>query len=157
MVFDTGQERENSVRSRSIDRLKEPGREDPVIDDGPAPGEFGRTGGDASPPLRASEGIEMLRVLVDEQRFRLAITRLLSEVVRNGRTPVMPHKGGRCETDLPAAPLDAPTDVDIIPGLPEDHVEAPDVIQALFSKGHIATWDVLRETVGQHDVGRTPG
>ena len=87
-----------------------------------------------------------------QHRLGLAVAALLAQVGPERRTPVMPDERRRAEADAVAAFLQAPANVHVVAGAMENGIEAADLHQGPFVKGHVAAGNVFGLTVGQHDV-----
>src|SRR5712692_3985198 len=68
---------------------------------------------------------------------------------------MVPDDGRRVEAELPAALLETPAYVDVVPSGAKLRVEATYRLQMLPAVRHIAAWDVLRLTIVQEDMYRT--
>src|SRR4051812_13442656 len=95
-------------------------------------------------PDTPADGIEVLGMLSDQERFRFSVALLLFEVIGDRRAPVMPDKSGGTESEAVFRLLQAPANVHIISGLAENRIEASDFLQSPFIKGHVAPRDMLR-------------
>ena len=90
---------------------------------------------------------------MDEQRFRFAVTALLLQIIFHGRAPVMPNESAGAETNFVSLLLQTPTDIDVVAGFPKNGIEAADVVEGPFVKGHVAAGNMFGEAIGQHHVG----
>src|SRR6185369_7072049 len=79
------------------------------------------------------------------------------EVSFDRRAAIMPNKTGTAESQLVTKLLQPPADVDIIPGFSEDWVKPIDLLKSPLVEGHVATWNMIRLTIRQHDVRRSAG
>src|SRR5690348_429067 len=92
-----------------------------------------------------------------QESFRFSITVLLFQVITDCRTPEMPDKCGRAETNFMPGLLQAPAEVHVISCLHKDGIESSNLFQDGFIKGHVAARDVLGLAVGKHDSRWTAG
>ena len=154
VVFEAGGDDEQEVGRRCVDALEESAAEQPMIDDRRARlhADLGR-GVDAAGPAGRAETVEVLRMPPFQDGLGLAVARLLLEVGADRVAPVVPDEASRAEADPVAALLEPPADVHVVAGLPEDRVEAADLLQRPSVERHVAARDVLREAVGEHHVG----
>src|SRR5262245_57616042 len=98
---------------------------------------------DASAPDPVAGRVEVFRMLSGQHGLGLAIACLLLQVSLHGGAPVMPHKSGRAETELVAALLQPPADIDIIPRPAEHRVKAAHLVQHPPVESHVATGQML--------------
>src|SRR5262249_24776157 len=95
---------------------------------------------------------ELVRMLLFEERFALAVSNLLSPVRAYRRATMVPDDGRRADPNAIATREQAPTDIDVISRLREDRIEAADLVERPFAERHVAARNVLRRPVVQHDV-----
>src|SRR5437764_14447635 len=113
MPFDAHEHGGKERRRLAVDGLKKPGAEDAVIDHIPTEAHTGALAVVDSPaPVAGAEHVEMIGVLVLEQRLGFAIAALLLEVGFDGVAPEMPDLGGGHEADGVAEMLQSPGNVD---------------------------------------------
>ena len=82
-------------------------------------------------------------MLAHQQRFGFAVTGLLLQVGADRRTPVVPHKTRRVESELAPALLQAPADVHIVAGLAKNRIEPAYLLQRPSEERHVAAGNVL--------------
>ena len=69
----------------------------------------------------------------------------------------MPDNGGRTEGDDLPLLLETPAEVDVVSGLAVFGIEAANLIKGPAVEGHVASWNVLGNHVGEQDMARTSG
>src|SRR5947199_3057027 len=112
---------------------------------------------DPAEPAQAPEGIVPRRPFFLQQRFRLSIPDLLLPVRSKVAATMVPddRRGGIAD-DLASIP-ESPTDVDIVTRGPEASVEPPDGFGSAFPERHVASRDVLGDSIGNQDRVRPAG
>ena len=68
---------------------------------------------------------------------------------------MMPDQGRRVKAQRPALLLQTPAEIDIVACDPKLGIKAPDGLQAVLPKGHVAPRDVLRDLIGEQHMHRT--
>src|SRR5687768_2725883 len=87
-----------------------------------------------------------------QQRLSFTVAILLLEVFCDSGAPVMPDKASRGKPEFVTALLHSPADIHIITSFAEDRVEPSIFFKHPFVKGHVAPGDMLRQTIGDHDM-----
>src|SRR4051812_1464050 len=101
-----------------------------------------------------SDRIVVLRPLLFEQGFGLAVAFLLAPVHRYRISPVMPVHRACVEADRSAALHQTPAQVDIVTRRAITWVETGDRNERASAERHVATGDVLRKRIAQQYVHR---
>src|SRR6266478_8338266 len=101
-------------------------------------------------PNATAKDIERLRVLARQQGLGGAVASLLFQIIRNRGAAVMPDESGRTESDLAAALLQSPAEIDVVACLFKQRIKTAGFLQGRFIKGHVAAGNVLGQTIGQH-------
>ena len=89
-----------------------------------------------------------------DQRLRLAVSALLTQVGADRVAPEMPDDGGGAEADGVARILETPAHVDVVTGCAVGRVEPAQGQERVAPEGHIAAGDVLGGLIGQQHMGR---
>src|SRR6266550_2124183 len=113
--------------------------------------EFG-SGVNLAPPSPSAKDIEGLRVLARQEGLGCAVASLLFQIIRDRRATVMPNESRRTESELAAALLQSPADINVIACLFKLWIKTAGFLQGPFMKSHVAARNVLGQTIGQHDV-----
>src|ERR1041384_196345 len=100
MVFERRAEHQSQRGLGAVQRLETRAAEQAVINNRPPQqdSEFG-SGVDAAAPQAATQGVEILGLLADQQRLRFTIAMLLAQIVTNGGTSKVPDKTCRAEAE----------------------------------------------------------
>jgi len=127
----------------------------PVVNDG-TPRLDTDLGRGINPPVPhgPTKPIEVFRVPTFEHRFRFTITALLTKIGLDGVATVMPDESGGTETQSISALLQSPANVHVITRFAVQGVETTDLNQGPPVEGHVASRNMLGETVIEHDVCR---
>ena len=112
---------------------------------------------DLSLPLRRAGGSEEDKVLEAQERLRFAVSFLLLAEGLQREPAVVPDDGGGTEGDDLTLLLEAPAEVDIIPGFAVLGVEAADLVKGPLVEGHVASGNVLGHHVREQDMAGTSG
>src|SRR5205823_12773255 len=106
---------------------------------------------DPAEPAQAPEGIVPRRPFFLQQRFRLSIPDLLLPVRSKVAATMVPddRRGGIAD-DLSSV-LEPPTNVDVVARGPESGVEPPDGFESAFPERHVASRNMLRNSIGNQD------
>ena len=96
-------------------------------------------------------------MLETKQRFGFSVAVLLSPESSEREAPVMPDDCGGAEADDLSLLLQAPAKIHVVAGLAIFRIEAADLLESPFVKGHVAAGDVLGDQVGKEHVVRTTG
>ena len=91
-----------------------------------------------------------------QQRFGLTIAALLLQILTESRAAIVPDKTRWAEPDLAACLLQAPANIDVVPGPMKNRIETAHVRQGPAVKSHVTTGNMFRLAVRQHHVGRPP-
>src|SRR5438093_1042736 len=115
MILQRCAKHQREGRPRGVQRLKSRAAETASINDGPSNqhAEFGRRV-NASAPEAAADGVEIFGMLPREQRLSFAVAMLLLQVSPDGRTPIMPNKCGRTESNLVMRLLQSPAYIHVV-------------------------------------------
>ncbi len=70
---------------------------------------------------------------------------------------MMPDDRGRTKRDDVAFLLQAPAEIDVVARLAIFDIEAADRVERPAIEGHVTTWNVLRDRVGEQHVARSAG
>src|SRR5215218_6114964 len=97
------------------------------------------------------------RPLLRELGLRGAIADLLAPERADGVAPMMPDHRCGAEADLSAGILDAPAHVDVVSGNTKTWIEPTQRAQDLATERHVASGNVLRDTIRKHHVRRVAG
>src|SRR4030095_10688716 len=89
-------------------------------------------------------------------RLGLAVSELLPEIAPHRVPAPVGDHGSRAEPERLSGVLQAPADVDVVPGGPELLVEAADPLQRRPAEGHVAAGEVLGLAVADQNVDRGP-
>src|ERR1700730_10476510 len=118
MPFQRAREHGAVRRLRLVDALEESGAEHATINDGAGKTQTLQRGAiqDAT-PFAVPAAVELVGMLESKQRFRLAVTRLLSEVRPRRLPPVMPDERPGSKRDPKPRLLQSPANVHVIAGL----------------------------------------
>src|SRR5205807_8812667 len=93
--------------------------------------------------------VVFLRPLALEHRFGSAIADLLLPIGAERVAAVMPDHGGGMKAQGPPPLLQAPADVDVVPGGAELRIEPADRLEAFLPERHVAAGDVLRLAIAE--------
>src|SRR2546429_4417767 len=89
-----------------------------------------------------------------EQRLRPTVAFLLAPEVADRVAAVVPHERGRRETECPAALLEPPAQIDVVPPPAEARVPAADRPERALPGRAVAAWDVLGLAGRHQHLGR---
>src|SRR6185295_17007181 len=118
------------TRWRLVERLKQPAAIDTAVDHRARQRQDRRDAAiDAPAPARIAERVEAVRVAEVQERLGLAVAALLPDIRLDRIAPEVPHHGRGAPADAVAEILQAPADVDVVPGGAVHRVEAPDLLE----------------------------
>src|SRR5262249_4417227 len=110
---------------------------------------------DASTPYAAAEGIKILRMFANQERFSHSITVLLFYIIPDPRSPVMPDKSRRTESNVVTCLLQSPADIDVVTRGAKNRIKTANFHQGPLVEGHVATGDMLGLAITEHHVSGT--
>src|SRR5207249_8821054 len=102
-------------------------------------------------PARPPEEVVPRRPFFLQQRFRLSIPDLLLPIRSKVAATMVPDDRRSGIADDLASVLEPPTNVDVVARGPESGVEPPDGFESAFPERHVASRDVLRNSIGNQD------
>src|SRR6516225_9456706 len=87
-----------------------------------------------------------------QQRFRFAVTILLSQESAKSKTPIMPHDCSWTECDNPSSLLDSPAKIDVISGLAILRMEATRAFKRPAVKSHVTAGNMLGNGISKQNM-----
>src|SRR5947209_3560322 len=107
-------------------------------------------------PLDMSHPVVLLRPLPLQHSFGFSVASLLLPICSHGPAAMMPHGGGRTESQGPSALPYSPAHIDVVAGRPESGIKSSDCQKAFPRKCHVAAGDVFGLLVRKQNMGRSP-
>src|SRR5215207_176483 len=88
-----------------------------------------------------------------QQCLGLTVAMLLLPVRAYRVAAVVPDNRRGAEPQRPTALPQPPADIDVVTGNLEARIECAYLFEVRFTEGHVATWDVLRLSIREEDMG----
>jgi hypothetical protein len=100
---------------------------------------------------------KFLRVVSHQPGFTLAVANLLAPISAHGLAVVMPDERGRRKSQLPVSRLQPPAHIDVVPSPEVNGIEAADFEKRVTAERHIATRNVLGDSIVEKHMGWPAG